>query len=53
MELMASGKDISQRRAYEELFRGYQKEKLLIIPYEDDWLMASKIIYWLTQSRRS
>jgi predicted nucleic acid-binding protein len=52
MELMASGKDDSQRRAYEELFRGYQKEKLLIIPNEDDWLMASKVLYWLTQGRR-
>jgi len=52
MELMASGTDDSQRKAYEELFRSYQKEKLLIIPNEDDWLMASKVLYWLTQGRR-
>ena len=42
MELMASGKDDSQRKAYEEVFRGYQREKLLIVPNEDDWLLASK-----------
>jgi predicted nucleic acid-binding protein len=52
MELMASAKDDSQRKAYEELFRGYQKEKLLIVPNEDDWLLASKVLYWLAQSRR-
>ena len=52
MELMASGTDDSQRKGYEELFRGYQKENLLIIPNEDDWLMASKVLYWLTQGRR-
>ena len=52
MELTASAKDDSQRKAYEELFRGYQREKLLIIPNEDDWLLASKVLYWLTQSRR-
>ena len=52
MELTASAKDDSQRKAYEELFRGYQKEKLLIVPNEDDWLLASKVLYWLAQSRR-
>ena len=52
MELMASGKDDSQRKAYEEVFRGYQREKLLIVPNEDDWLLASKILFWLAQSRK-
>ena len=52
MELMASAKDDSQRRAYEELFRGYLSEQLLIVPDEDDWLLAGKILYWLTQARR-
>jgi predicted nucleic acid-binding protein len=52
MELTASAKDDSHRRAYEELFRGYQKEKLLIVPNEDDWLLASRVLYWLTQGRK-
>jgi predicted nucleic acid-binding protein len=52
MELMASARDDSQRKAYEDLFRAYQKESLLIVPNEDDWLLASKVLYWLTQSRR-
>jgi hypothetical protein len=52
MELMASATDDSQRRIYEQLLRGYQNEGSLIIPNEDDWLLASKVLYWLTQGRR-
>jgi len=52
MELMASATDDSQRKIYEQLLRGYQNEGSLIIPNEDDWLLASKVLYWLTQSRR-
>jgi len=52
LELTASAKDESQRKAYEELSRGYQKKELLIVPNADDWLLASKILYWLTQGRR-
>jgi hypothetical protein len=52
MELMASATDDSQRKMYEQLLRGYQREGLLIVPNEDDWLLASKVLYWLTQSRR-
>ena len=53
MELMASATDNSQRKLYEQLLRGYQKEGLLIVPNEDDWLLASKVLFWLSQSRRS
>jgi len=31
---------------------GYQKKELLIVPNADDWLLASKILFWLTQGRR-
>lgn len=37
---------------HEGLFRDYQRDKSLIIPNEDDWLLASKVLYWLTQGRR-
>ena len=52
MELTASAKDDSQRKLYERLFRQYQQDNSLIVPGEDDWLLTSKILYWLTQSRR-
>jgi predicted nucleic acid-binding protein len=52
LELTASAKDGSQRKAYEELLLGYQKKELLIVPNADDWLLASKILFWLTQGRR-
>jgi len=52
MELTASARDDSQRKTYEKLFRQYQQDNSLIIPDENDWLLASRILYWLTQSRR-
>jgi predicted nucleic acid-binding protein len=52
MELMSSCKDESQRKIYERLFREYQSDNSLIIPNEDDWLLASKILFMLTQNRR-
>lgn len=52
MELMASCKDESQRKTYERLFRAYQQDNSLIVPNEDDWLLASKILFFLAQNRR-
>ena len=52
MELMTSARDESQRKLYERLFRQYQQDNSLIVPDESDWLLTSRILYWLTQSRR-
>src|SRR4029077_5522353 len=52
MELSASAKDDSQRKVYESLFRRYSEDNSLIIPNEDDWLLASKVLYLLSQDRR-
>lgn len=52
LELIASADDASDRKAYEQLFRQYQKDNLLIVPNEDDWLLASKILYLLTHERK-
>lgn len=52
MELTASAKDESQRKIYERLFRQYSEDNSLIIPNEDDWLLASKVLYLLSQDRR-
>ena len=52
MELMGGASDKSERNAYEQLFRQYKQSKSLIVPNEDDWLLASRILYLLTHSRK-
>lgn len=45
MELMASAKDNSLRKELELLYQDYAKDRSLIIPNSDDWLLASKVLY--------
>lgn len=52
MELMSSARDESQRKYYEALYREYRSDNMVIIPNPDDWLLASKVLYWLSQGRR-
>ena len=52
MELTASARDESQRKLYERMFREYREDNSLIIPNEDDWLLASKVLYLLSHDRR-
>ena len=52
LELTASAEDDSERKFYESIFLDYQYDESLIIPNEADWLLASKILYWLTHRRR-
>lgn len=52
MELMSSVGDESQRKHYEALYRKYQADETLIVPSAEDWLLASKVLYWLSQGRR-
>lgn len=52
MELMASANDETQRKVYEQVHRAYAKDNSLIVPDEDDWLIASRVLYWLSQGRR-
>ena len=52
MELIASVDDDSGRKFYEQAFRQHQKDKSLIVPNDEDWLLASKILYLLTHGRR-
>jgi len=51
LELTGNAKDDSQRGLYERLFRQYRKDNLLIVPDADDWLLASRVLFWLAQSR--
>ena len=52
MELMGSVRDQSELRIYEHLFRDYSRDNTLIVPNDEDWLHASKVLYWLNQGRR-
>jgi predicted nucleic acid-binding protein len=52
MEIIAALDDNSERKVYEQLYRQYQKDNLLIVPNEDDWFLASKILFLLTHSRK-
>lgn len=52
MELAAGAIDVSQRKVFEQLFLQYQKDKSLIVPTEDDWLIAAKILFLLTHARK-
>lgn len=52
MELIASATDTSVRKTYEQLFHQYRRDELLIVPNDDDWLLAAKTMFLLTQERR-
>lgn len=51
-ELSASVRDDSERKMYETAFRAYQREERLIVPSSEDWLLTSRILFLLTNSRR-
>ena len=52
MELTAGARDESRRKSYEEFFRQYQRDKSLIVPNDEDWLLTSKILFLMTNTRR-
>ena len=52
IELAARAKDESQRKQLDRLFNAYAKDNSLIYPQVEDWQLAGKILYWLTQKRR-
>jgi predicted nucleic acid-binding protein len=52
LELMASAKDATQRKVYEALYRDYRADNTLIVPIAEDWLLASKALYWMGLERR-
>ena len=51
-ELIAAAGDDSERKRYEATRRVYEKDETLIIPSSEDWLMASRILYWLAKGRK-
>lgn len=51
-EMMASANDNSEMKRWAAAWRAYEEEDRLIVPTSADWLMASKVLYWLMQKRK-
>ena len=52
MELIGSANDKAGRKVYEQLFHQYRKDDSLILPNDDDWLLASRVLFQLTHARK-
>jgi hypothetical protein len=51
-ELIASARDDSEKDRWVVASLAYEKEDRLIVPNSDDWLLASKVLFWLMQQRK-
>jgi predicted nucleic acid-binding protein len=51
-ELIAGASDDSERKALEDFRRAREKNGALIVPTAEDWLFASRILFWLTRRRK-
>ena len=51
-ELIASANDDSAREVWEASSRLYHRAGKLLLPSFEDWMMASKVLYWLHQQRK-
>jgi predicted nucleic acid-binding protein len=51
-EMMASATDDSELKRWTAAWDAYEREDRLIVPTSADWLMASKVLYWLMQTRK-
>ena len=52
LELEASASDNTERKVYELWYQQYLEDGSLIVPNDADWLLAGRILFWLTQRRR-
>ena len=51
-ELISSADDDSERKTYEAIRRDHEKNGTLIVPTSEDWLLASRILFWLSRKRK-
>jgi predicted nucleic acid-binding protein len=51
-EMMASAADDSELKRWAAAWGAYEREDRLIVPTSADWLLASKVLYWLMQKRK-
>jgi hypothetical protein len=50
--VVAGARDASKLKVLEQVCRRYGEDNTLIVPNEDDWLLASKILFLLTHARK-
>ena len=51
-ELIAGAEDESRRKFYERAFKQYRADNSLIVPNDEDWLLATRILSLLTHARK-
>jgi len=51
-ELTASAGDESRRKVFEGMRLSYLQDGALIVPTAEDWLTASRILFWLSRARK-
>jgi hypothetical protein len=51
-ELIASANDDSGMSMWGATQRAFEKEDRLIVPTSADWLLASRVLYWLMRRRK-
>jgi predicted nucleic acid-binding protein len=51
-ELTAGATDDSTRKVFEAMRRDYDRLDALIVPTSDDWLTASRVLFWLSKGRK-
>jgi predicted nucleic acid-binding protein len=51
-ELTASATDDSTRKVFEAMRRAAAEYDALVVPTADDWLTASRVLYWLSVGRK-
>lgn len=51
-ELVANAANDSVRKNLEAARRAHEKQGTLIVPTAEDWLLASRALYWLIQRRK-
>lgn len=51
-ELMTSCNDVKELKAYQLVWETAKEDDLLIVPNEEDWLNASRVLFLLAQERK-
>jgi len=51
-ELTASAGDESRRKVFEAMRLSYLQDGALLVPTAEDWLTASRVLFWLSRARK-
>lgn len=51
-EITAGANSDKVRKQFEAIRRDHERDGTLIVPMSEDWLLASRVLYWLAQGRK-